>query len=229
MNMFSCNKKYKYEHEMCEDFINNIKDKWDIYPEFGSWDMLLVNKETGIQVGVQAKLKQNVQVIYQAARCITNAFGHYLKCVPDYAAVLTPDVGEAFYTICKLCNIVAMRPRVDPECVIPKYSRISHENRYELPEIKMNSKCGVSSPRSLSKWRINVLKLMIIYQEKGYVTSKDMSGLGLHQTTMTNIYFSNSGEREGKLAKYKLTTEKSPVDNYEKEFEQLKLINKVSK
>lgn len=57
--------RYETEAALCADFIEAAKaDGWEVYPEQGSWDVLLVRRK--VQVGVQAKLVANDEVLLQA-------------------------------------------------------------------------------------------------------------------------------------------------------------------
>lgn len=213
--------KYKYEHELCEKFLDNISDKWDVYPEFNGWDIFLSRKEDGLQIGIQAKLRNNIYVLYQALSLTTNSWGDIREFGPDHIAVLTPFKTGDFDLVCNCCGINHLTPNVTIDMVLShfKLKKTGCQKRYTLPEYKLISKCGVSSPRNMSKWRINALKLMVEYYNKKYVTSKDFKKFDLNSTTMTALFFKPSGEKEGKLFKYILSEEKSPIIGYEKEFE----------
>ena len=76
------------EADLCSTFLALVPDSWLVYAETGGFDILLVRKEDGFQIGVQAKLRLNAKVVCQAletgrASAITNPN-------PDCRAVLVP-------------------------------------------------------------------------------------------------------------------------------------------
>ncbi len=218
------NKKYKYEHELCEAFINNLSDKWDVYPECYGWDMLLVNVIDGYQAGVQAKLKENIYVIYQALTLLNDYYNHARKIGPDYAIILTPSVGLDFRTVCEKCGLINCNQNYNLDLLLPMHNKLLFQQQYEVPKFKLQSKCGVSSPRRMSKWRENALNIMLEYDKKGYVTSADFKKLSLSHSLMSTEFFrpNENREKDGKLLKYFLIEEKSLIKGYEAEYSEFK-------
>lgn len=77
---------FKTEAELCAAFSAECRRLgYKVYPEHEDWDVVVVDKD-GNQLGVQAKLKANVTVLYQALRGMTR------RSKPKFGAVL---VGES--------------------------------------------------------------------------------------------------------------------------------------
>lgn len=80
------------EAELCRVFLaRGVDAAWTAYPETGGWDLLLSRKADGFQIGIQAKLQLNFDVIDQ---CLTD---RYNACAPgpDCRAVLVPYLASA--------------------------------------------------------------------------------------------------------------------------------------
>lgn len=82
-------KLFATEADLCAAFIASIDaDKWIPYPETVGWDILLVRKDDGFQIGIQAKQKLNTDVINQAL----DEYGHWsaARAGPDCRARWAP-------------------------------------------------------------------------------------------------------------------------------------------
>ena len=55
-------KPYPTEVALCSAFIAAVPREWTAYAETAGWDILLVRKADGFQIGVEAKLKIGVEV-----------------------------------------------------------------------------------------------------------------------------------------------------------------------
>lgn len=82
------------EEELCSLFAADArKNGWAVYPEQGTWDLLLVRgsgKAAVVQVGVQAKLKANLHVLSQALPPISRSYRNkkQFDSGPHYRVVL---------------------------------------------------------------------------------------------------------------------------------------------
>lgn len=145
---------------------------WAFYPEMGGWDALLVlDDET--QVGIQAKLRANVDVLAQS---IVPA----RRVGPDIHAVLVPTCSRAFRDVAAELGVavivgdVLRRARsMDAEdgfaewtsvgylrTVVEKAPRSTHlPGRCWLPPFVPEGLAGVPAPRSVSPWRVAAAKL----------------------------------------------------------------------
>lgn len=78
---------FKTEADLCAAFIAAIGDDWTSFAETAGWDILLVRKDDGFQIGIQAKLKLNTFVLAQTLdqyRYSVDSPG------PDCRAILVP-------------------------------------------------------------------------------------------------------------------------------------------
>lgn len=76
------------EAQLCAAFIAWAEHHgWKAYAETTGWDIVLVNGQ-GVQIGVQAKMTLNVEVLDQAMPDVY--YSNDLKGGPDYRAILVP-------------------------------------------------------------------------------------------------------------------------------------------
>ncbi len=176
---------------------------WTQYHETAGWDLLLVHN-TGVQIGIEAKLGLNAKVLEQALP------GHYSsQAGPDFRAVLVPVDGLQGHlqTIARHLGIV----------VIVVYSSgrsMDEKNRYHfnpsLPDGSMwglsdwpnwcpGQRCrlpdyvpdvtgGHSAPLQLSEWKIRAIKLLILLERNGSITRADIKALGMSPTRWTDRF-----------------------------------------
>jgi hypothetical protein len=78
------------EVALCSAFIACVdKRVWCPYPETAGWDILLVRRSDGFQIGIQAKLRLGLDVINQAIE--SRGSWHSTAPGPDCRAVLVPS------------------------------------------------------------------------------------------------------------------------------------------
>jgi hypothetical protein len=165
------------------------KAGWTFYPETGGWDALLV-LEDETQIGVQAKLRANVDVLAQAivpARQVG----------PDVHVVLVPSCSRAFRDVAETLGIGVLigdvlrgehaRVAGDPsylERVISKAPRTTHlPGRCWLPPFVPDGPAGVPAPRAVSQWRVAAARLCAELR-KGYEpTNEEIRKLGMSPST----------------------------------------------
>lgn len=103
---------FKSEAEMCAVFCDYVRahaPEWTPYPETGDFDILLVH-ESGYQIGVEAKLRLNAEVLVQASK------GRLLTCGPDFRAVLVPGGHQsAFKKLARTLGIQVILANGIPE------------------------------------------------------------------------------------------------------------------
>jgi hypothetical protein len=182
--------------------------KWIAYHETSGWDLLMVEKATGIQVGIEAKLSLNVKVLNQALVGST----HYFRSTgPDYRAVLIPGdavqqgleniAGHIGLTVITASSRIdyrgkhsswSIRPRLPDETQEWGYRDWFSwlpEERCPLPDYIPDVMGGKSSPVALTDWKIKAIKLMIILERRGYVTRADMNTLRLSPSRWTAAHY----------------------------------------
>ena len=69
-------------------------ERWISYPETAGWDILLVRRADGFQIGIQAKQRMNTDVINQTIE--GNRMFSYSQRGPDCRAVLVRSLLESF-------------------------------------------------------------------------------------------------------------------------------------
>lgn len=181
--------RFRTEAELCAAFISTVGTGWTAYPETGGWDILLVRKEDGCQIGIEAKLRLNAKVMVQAAESSTWAWTDG----PDYRAALVPfgktgDLGE----LAPYCRITILRFSLargfrpfDPELPTIKEMYYMNDRWFEmmplrrcvLPEYVPDVVAGVPSPTRLTQWKIRALKIAVLLDRTGYVTRADFKRL----------------------------------------------------
>lgn len=181
---------------------------WTIYHETGGYDLVLVEDQTGVQVGIEAKLSLNLKVINQILP------NRYDRAGPDYRAVLVPKGGiqPGLSAICDQIGIVVIGiydsvfrdqyTRGNPPaqwhitCNLPDeratYDYATRDwhawlpiERIKLPEYVPDVSGGKPSPVALTDWKIRAIKLLIILERRGHVTRKDMQALAISPTRWT--------------------------------------------
>lgn len=186
-------KAFATEAELCAAFIEALPKGWTVYAETGGHDMLLVRAVDGRQIGVQAKLKLNVEVVNQAIED-----GNWYRVAdahPDYRAVLVPaDSAGAFEKICGHLGVTIIRmrpaglesyfrasPSFSPELPTdPKNGYVCREwhetatvKRHKLPEYVPDVRAGSPSPLQLTEWKIKAIKIAVTMELRGHLTRRD--------------------------------------------------------
>ena len=182
-------KPFPTEADLCARFLSKIEPGWTPYAETAGWDILLVRGADGFQVGVEAKLKMNLEVINQALE----DHGHWSVTAPgpDCRAVLVPDTEHGFEKIAAYIGITIIRVSQDhgqsrwstayaPD--LPKMKDTGwyddwHQwcpaKRHKLPEYIPDVAAGVPSPIQLTPWKISAIKIAVTLEQRGYVTRDD--------------------------------------------------------
>jgi hypothetical protein len=188
-------KPFPTEAALCAAFIAAIdKRSWTPYPETEGWDILLVRKSDGFQIGVQAKLKFNTHVISQALE--DGYISSIARPGPDCRAVLVPesDLQLGLGKICAYLGVTVIRmekpdrgyarefhpwlPERDDSWGDDWYE-LAPAKRCRLPEYVPDVAAGASSPVQLTDWKIKALKLAVLLEERGHVTRLDFAHLRL--------------------------------------------------
>lgn len=186
------------------------RKKWTIYPEACGWDLVLVEEETGVQVGIEAKQCLNAKVLSQA---LPHHRWSALHNGPDYRAVLVPDGGRNT-ELRQLCDLVGLTVLSIYDChpyaeapewnlhhpsALPDETKASDfdmegwhswfpAERLKLPDYVPDVPAGVKSPVQLTEWKVRAIKLWILLDRHGFVTRGDMKALGLSPTRFTDRF-----------------------------------------
>lgn len=188
-------KPFATEADLCKRFIASLPEGWVSYPETCSWDILLVRKADGLQIGIQAKLKLNTHVISQALE----EHGRWSadRAGPDCRAVLVPWGEFGFELICKYIGVTIIhvkpesefRSRLNPAFspYLPSsefgreddWAEWAPAERHQLPDYIPDVVAGSPSPVQLTNWKIAALKIAVILEKRGYLLRSDFKHVGI--------------------------------------------------
>jgi hypothetical protein len=199
--------KWASEAELCAAFIAHIGSRhkdWDCYPETADWDILVVNRLNGLQVGVEAKLELNIRVLEQATDRLHSRSG------PDYRAVLVPyGKTEKLAGLARLLGVTVItgqpgvpnrngyiqsagymtaqfHPSDLPYPALHPSDYIGSEwqwfewpvlSRHNLPDYIPDVTAGVSGPTKLTEWKARAIKISILMERRGSVSASDFDTL----------------------------------------------------
>ncbi|QUS54184.1 hypothetical protein [Pseudovibrio brasiliensis] len=190
--------EFASENEMCAHFISKLPEEWVAYPEWGNWDILLVRKSDGFQVGIEAKLRLSAKVISQSAETAYQAD----KPGPDCRAILIPKGSNLdFQPVCNILQLQIIeiesetskspstvnwyRPKLpNPDRASPagNFKEFYPLERLELPEVIPVVEAGKPAPIKLTPWKIKAIKLDVILKKHGVATRKLFKALSLNTT-----------------------------------------------
>ena len=193
--------RFSSERELCDLFRADAKSAgWDVYPEQGGWDMLLVHGR--VQVGVQAKLLASVKLLLQASPHPDdpNAPGPHFRAVLFERPVgRTVDARgtheDEIYQLAAHMRLIVLRPptmnyqtwtyrhppsnllRYNTElrhyCVRWQHYRRRPERLVWTPPFVPNLPAGVASPKTAGPWQVAAVRLEIRCEERGGWVCKD--------------------------------------------------------
>jgi hypothetical protein len=196
------------------------RPKWTPYHETAGWDLLLVH-ETGVQIGIEAKLILNPKVLEQALP------GHWFDDRgPDFRAALVPDDGLQHHlsSIAAHLGVTVLTLRArrhfrtgeitgydfsphlpDPGSLydLDHWPHWLPAERCKVPAYVPDVTGGRASPVCLSEWKIAAIKLLLVLERRGYVTRADMRALRISPTRWTdhwNGFLSPDPARGGYVA-----------------------------
>ncbi|MEN9926658.1 MAG: hypothetical protein RL268_2784 [Pseudomonadota bacterium] len=106
------------EADLCAAFLECVPDDWTAYPETCNFDIVLVHKGTGIQIGIEAKLVLNAKVL---AQVLDGRGSRYDTRGPDFRAVLVGRVVAENATLAQHLGIrvLEVEPR-HPQSYVPR-------------------------------------------------------------------------------------------------------------
>lgn len=188
------------EADLCRAFISVVNaEEWTVYPETADFDILLVRKSDGFQIGVEAKLSLSTVALCQALEGLKFA----TAAGPDCRAILVPyGVGQSLAPICQHLGITIIQmdnlEATDHRAIRYRQLRYApalpsdrarladvdwHEfcpaKRCALPDYVPDGEAGHKGPTKLTPWKILALKIVILAETRGYVTRADFKHLRL--------------------------------------------------
>lgn len=193
---------FKTEAEMCARFIAAIPSEWTAYAECCGWDILLVRRSDGFQIGIEAKLRLNTEVISQAIE----EYGAFSATQPgpDCRAVLVPSCEPGgFGRICEYIGVTIIyvtpessddesrsyghKPKIfeprlpgDRNGINERYwYELAPAARHKLPDYVPDVVAGSPAPVRLTSWKIAAIKIAIILEKRGYLLRSDFKHINI--------------------------------------------------
>lgn len=215
------------EAALCQAFLRGVPEEWLPYPETAGWDILLVHRVGGWQIGVEAKLSLNAKVICQAIS------GKRYGTGPDFRAVLVGKVVAENAAIAEALGLTVITPKSD--WALPGYGRFYKQgprvpafnpdlpkaeklerigtwwgdwdrepwfdcfptSRHKLPDYVPEVACGVPSPLILSDWKIKAMRVCVWVEKHGVITRAIFKKLGIDPSRWMNGHWLTAGANRG--------------------------------
>lgn len=192
---------YRTEADLCDAFVEVVRESgWRSYPECGGFDILIVNPD-GIQIGIEAKLRCNLDVVAQAVPFGLRAYKTVLR--PHYIGVLVPRISSPLRTVCAALRLhvwdhkwITLTKNLSA-ALRPRDNYLIDAPRIELPEVAIQTSAGCPSPKTMSGWRINALRACILLETKGYLTRADIIAAGCDPARWTQYWMMPDGDEMG--------------------------------
>lgn len=192
---------FKTEAELCAAFIEWIKrhDGMLYFSEWAGWDILVVFPD-GAQLGIQAKLRLNAEVILQAHpdRWSWDFPG------PDFRAVLVP-ISNAMSGVADRLGLEVLRPDhhggFHPGLDGRDWKHDGRwldwnpSQRHELPDGPTDSIAGSPCPVTLTSWKLAALDVLAEIDVKGTIATKRMRELGVSPSRWLSGHWLESEKR----------------------------------
>lgn len=180
---------------------------WTLYHETAGFDVLAVHRD-GYQVGIEAKLSLNLDVVLQALPgrgYLDYSAGTAIG--PDYRAVLVPRrkalkpsalggllprLGLGVLSVYN-CRPGAAEPEwhlsgdmPDEKSDYRAWWPWNPDERCKLPDYIPDVVGGDKAPVALTPWKVKAIKLVVILERRGYVSRADMKNLGISPSRWTD-------------------------------------------
>lgn len=209
-------KPFATEAALCAAFIAWVSKTCPevrCYAEWAGWDILLVYPQ-GYQLGIQAKLRLNADVIAQAApQYDFEAIG------PDYRGVLVPG-WNAMAAVADRCGLIVFRhyyryreaDDFGPHLTSHRESDTrfcdrdeppsgwldwNPKERHDLPPTVTDAVAGSPCPVSLTPWKLGALDVLAHLAVHGAITTKRIRELGVNPSRWTECRWLEPGDQRG--------------------------------
>lgn len=165
--------------------------RFTIYHETAGWDLLLVEKTHGYQLGIEAKMALTAKALDQS---LPSRHSH--QSGPDYRAILVPygcvqnHIGRLAahvgITVIRYGRRVGLSlPNERDDFIWSDWHSWCPAKRCELPDYIPDVSGGKSAPVMLTPWKVKAIKLLILLERRGFVTRADMNFLQISPTRWT--------------------------------------------
>jgi hypothetical protein len=178
---------------LCEHLSIVARDQgFRVYPETGDFDLLLVageetnGFESGTQIGVQAKLRDNVEVLAQA---LPRMDRHPSQPMPHRYAVLVPRARREFRWLAARLSISVIEGRLLDNRYHSDLSFMTY-HRYQVqkpcwePTVEIPAlQGGLPSVKPMTPWKLGAVGLCLLAEERGYITPEDFRSAAVSRST----------------------------------------------
>ena len=186
---------WRTESEMTIAFATRAKQLgFKVYPETSDFDLVLVATPevcefmpallAGDQIGIQAKLRANLEVLAQIAH--PYSFGQVCPQLkqPHYRAVLVQDPSSHFRAVAANLGVVTLDADFIVHCTSAPWGKVfkSWHRRgvtaaapLWLPHIEAWTPPGVPAPKQITEWKMKAMQLCCIGVTRGYLTKEDFA------------------------------------------------------
>lgn len=194
---------------MCSAFAESARTAgWDVWPEAEGFDLLLVHKLDGRQLGLQAKLAMNTKVCeqilpgYSKGEPVAGYAAKRAERGPDFRGCIVPALGrnEGLANMLRHCGVLVITPvikrmyRKDGRVDLwqfavgdlrpaPDWHDWQPQQRIELLPFaeadRARMPAGGRSPVRLTAWKYNMLRLQARLEARGHLTPADVAECGL--------------------------------------------------
>ncbi len=213
-------RRFPSESALCDEFTGLARAQgYRVFPECSGWDLLLMDPTSGLQVGVQAKLKATPEVLLQALQP-----SDFSARGPDVHAVLVTDHlhNYAWQMIARELRLLVIAGTewaftdFPVRELIEDAPRWHHRDPAWVPDFEVPGMSGgASGPRQLTPWKIAAVKLCAKLRARGYLTRADFDRANV--SLQRWVYAPQPwlrGERHGKQYRYVATGHPLPDELY---------------
>lgn len=193
---------FKTEAALCAAFIEWAKPQGvTCYAEWWGWDILVVYPD-GLQLGIQAKLRLNAEVIGQA---LPSHYGWDCEGPgPEFRAVLVPEPSP-LAGLAAMLGLVVFRHYAWDRSFEPDLRAHARDpwldwnpaRRLDLPPVATDSVAGSPCPVTLTHWKLAALDVLAELALKGAITTKRMREIGVHPGRWTTYRWLEPAETRG--------------------------------
>ena len=143
------------EAHLCRVFNENLPAEWIAYNETAGFDILLVRKTDGAQVGIEAKMTLNAKVLLQASSGIYSSL-YKGKRAPDFRAALVPhgSASHEMIQIAKMLGITVIQCMGSKETFIENEVRRYGESyrKWAIAAADRQAMFSPSLPEEIHSW-----------------------------------------------------------------------------
>ncbi len=166
-----------------------------VYAITQDWDGTL---KPGDQLGLQAKLHPNLQVLSQGISDLEAKWKG-----PDFRGVLVPHTNPEFNLIASQLGLRVYVENTERDVILPPLVRWRTGGKVWVPPVVPTWSGGLPGPRTLSKWRVGALRLCARLRAGSELSKDDFKAAGIeHRTWVSRGWV--TGSRVGKDYRYRL-------------------------